>query len=321
MFRSMDYIYEVYKERSFTTAAKNLYISQPALSAAVKKTESKIGVELFDRSAAPIALTDAGRAYIEAAERIYAIQKDFLREIGDLEESRTGTLTVSAATLISSLLLPRIMMNYTKRYPGIRIEMTEGASAELHERLLDGSIELLLDYAFNDRDYTAFPLLEERILLAVPASMAINDRFRDASLTAADVRAGRHMEEDCPTVELKAFEDEPFLRLKKGNDMYDRTAAILAETRTVPRQVFQLDQLMTGYHAVKAGMGVALVTDTLPRFNPDGGKVLFYKIAADRTTRTLKLACKRGSYVSRAAEAFILTAQEYCRGELFENME
>ena len=53
MFQGMHYIYEVYKERSFSKAAQNLYISQPSLSAAVKKIENRIGAPLFDRSTAP----------------------------------------------------------------------------------------------------------------------------------------------------------------------------------------------------------------------------------------------------------------------------
>lgn len=317
MFRSMDYIYEVYKERSFTSAAKNLYISQPALSAAVKKVENKVGAELFDRNSTPIALTDAGMAYIEAAERIYAVQKDFLRELNDLEASRTGKLTVSAATLISSLLLPRIIMHYTKIYPGVRIEMTEGSSSELHEKLLGGEIELLLDYAFNDKDYTAFPLMEEHILLAVSAEDKINEPLTAFRLTADDIRAERHLQADCPTVDMKRFEELPFLRLKKGNDMFDRAAVILADTHTSPRQSYQLDQMMTCYHAAKAGMGVTFITDTLPKLNHGNSELAFYKVNSPHTVRTLQLACKHGSYLSHAAEAFILTAQDFCKQKLF----
>ncbi len=317
MFRSMDYIYEVYKERSFTSAAKNLYISQPALSAAVKKVEAKVGAELFDRNSSPIALTDAGRAYIEAAERIYAIQKDFVRELSDLEDSRVGKLTVSAATLISSLLLPRIIMFFSGRYPGVQIEMTEGPSSELHDKLLGGEIELLLDYMFNSSEYTTYPLLKEHILLAVPAEYAVNDTLRDRQLSSADVRAGRHLAEDCPTVDLSLFAQEPFLLLKKGNDMLDRSLQIFADTKFSPQRVFHLDQLMTCYHAVKAGMGVTFITDTLPKNSSDASDVVFYRLDAEHTGRTLYLAHKHGSYLSHAAQAFIRCAQEYCEIHLF----
>lgn len=319
MFRSMDYIYEVYRERSFTSAAKNLYISQPALSAAVKKVEAKVGAELFDRNSSPIALTDAGRAYIEAAERIYAVQKDFVRELGDLENSRVGKLTVSAATLISSLILPRIIMHFSRQYPGVQIEMTEGPSSELHDKLLGGEIELLLDYMFNDTDYTAYPLIEEHLLLAVPASCELNARFVHAQLTAADVRADRHLLADCPTVELAPFAQEPFLLLKKGNDMHERSLQLFSSMQFTPRRVFHLDQLMTCYHGVKAGMGVTFITDTVPKTNSMSADVVFYKLPATETHRTLYLAHKHGSYLSHAAQAFIRSAQEFCSEQLFMN--
>lgn len=320
MFRSMDYIYEVYKERSFTSAAKNLYISQPALSAAVKKVEAKVGAELFDRNSSPIALTDAGRAYIDAAERIYAIQKDFVRELRDLEDSRVGKLTVSAATLISSLLLPRIIMHFSSQFPGVHIEMTEGSSAELHEKLLGGEIELLLDYMFDSISYTTYPLLEESILLAVPEHFAVNEQLADFRLTADDVRSGRHLEADCPAVTLQPFQNEPFLQLKKGNDMYDRSLAIYSALHFTPRQVFHLDQLMTCYHAVKAGMGVTFITDTLPKTNTSTGGIAYYKLATEHTHRTLYLSHKKGGYLSHAAQSFILSAQEFCRANLFQKL-
>ena len=66
MFNSMNYVYEVYKERSFSKAAANLYISQPSLSATVKKVEERIGSPIFDRSVSPIQLTECGQHYIKA---------------------------------------------------------------------------------------------------------------------------------------------------------------------------------------------------------------------------------------------------------------
>ena len=60
MFRHMNYVYEVYREGSFSKAAAKLYISQPALSATVKKVETEIGMPLFDRGHSPIRLTECG---------------------------------------------------------------------------------------------------------------------------------------------------------------------------------------------------------------------------------------------------------------------
>ena len=60
MFGGINYVYEVYRTQSFSKAAKNLYISQPSLSAMIKKIEAKVGAPLFDRSTNPIQLTEYG---------------------------------------------------------------------------------------------------------------------------------------------------------------------------------------------------------------------------------------------------------------------
>ena len=70
------YVYEVYRQRSFTRAAQALYISQPSLSQMIRKAEGRIGTTIFDRSTSPIGLTEAGRAYIRAAEQVLQIESD-----------------------------------------------------------------------------------------------------------------------------------------------------------------------------------------------------------------------------------------------------
>ena len=69
--QGMDYVYAVWQEKSFSAAARKLFVSQPALSASVRKVERELGLPIFNRSTTPLQLTDAGRAYIDAAERIY----------------------------------------------------------------------------------------------------------------------------------------------------------------------------------------------------------------------------------------------------------
>ena len=85
MFRWKDYIYEVYKERSFSKAAQNLYISQPSLSAKIKKAEEEIGLPVFDRNTTPLRLTEFGRVYIDAVEEVYKIEKSVENHINDLK--------------------------------------------------------------------------------------------------------------------------------------------------------------------------------------------------------------------------------------------
>ena len=102
MFTWKKYVYEVYKEKSFTKAAQNLYISQPSLSARIKKIEEYIGEPLFDRSTMPLQLTEVGEVYIKAAEEIAQIEQRVENYINDLSGLKTGSLAVGASTLFAA---------------------------------------------------------------------------------------------------------------------------------------------------------------------------------------------------------------------------
>ena len=82
MFQGMEYVYEVYKEKSFSKAAKKMFISQPSLSATVKRVDEKVGYPIFDRSTKPLGLTELGRQYIQSVEQILSVQSDTGKALG-----------------------------------------------------------------------------------------------------------------------------------------------------------------------------------------------------------------------------------------------
>ena len=160
------YIYEVYKERSFSAAAKNLFVSQPALSTSVKKAEQALGITIFDRSTSPISLTEEGKLYIASLERIMKIEAETKERLSDLSEGRTGKITVSGENFVASFILPSIIMAFSDRYPGITVELVESNSPELRRELLTDSIDLLIAHDFDPALYTAVALFDEALLLA-----------------------------------------------------------------------------------------------------------------------------------------------------------
>ena len=102
MFQEKRYVYEVYRQRSFSRAAKALYISQPSLSLMVRKAEERIGSPLFDRSTSPIGLTEAGRMYIRAVEQVMEIENSFQEYLDDAENCLTGVLSLGGTTFFAS---------------------------------------------------------------------------------------------------------------------------------------------------------------------------------------------------------------------------
>ena len=90
-------VLQVAKDGTFSAAAKQLYIAQPALSQCIKKVETELGVRLFDRSQTPLALTPAGTIYVRQAKEILRIQQSLVQEVADVSELSTGSLTVGGA--------------------------------------------------------------------------------------------------------------------------------------------------------------------------------------------------------------------------------
>ena len=113
MFQGMDYVYEVYKEINFSKAAKNLYISQPSLSAAVKKVETRLGFPIFDRSTTPIQLTEFGKEYIKAIEVIMDVENGFNNFVNDVNELKSGSISIGGTNLFASYILPPLLSGFT----------------------------------------------------------------------------------------------------------------------------------------------------------------------------------------------------------------
>ena len=112
MFRNMEYIYAVYKAGSFSAAAKELYITQPCLSAMIKKTEMQLGVPIFDRNTTPLRLTEYGLEYIAYLEKIQGLEGEFEQYLSDVRGLRTGHLSIGANTVLASFVLPVLIQRF-----------------------------------------------------------------------------------------------------------------------------------------------------------------------------------------------------------------
>lgn len=310
MYDEIDYVYEVYKEKSFSAAAKNLYVSQPALSSAIKKIEARFGITIFDRSSQPITLTDEGKVYIEAIERIRAIKNGLETRLADISKLKTGHITVSGENYISSFIYPKIIIEFMEKYGGIDIEMVESNSHDLQNKLLDEEADLLIDYKFDPQLYDTYPITTEHVLLCVPKKLEINERLKDCTMTARDIKNGKHLKNDCPVVDLKEFENETFVILKKGNYSHRHSMRLCEEAGFTPRVKIYPDQLITSYNMSRAGMGISMIPDLLVYSSPETGRCVYYKMSNTSSLRTLSLGFKKNRYMSRAVEAFIKTALE-----------
>jgi len=301
-----DYVYEVYKARSFSIASKKLFLSQPALSTAIKKIENELGITIFDRSTQPITLTEEGKVYIEAIEKMKEVNDDMITKLADMTEYKTGHVSVAGENFVSSFIIPKVLLKFYDKYPGINFSLEESNSPDLFKSVLNGDVDLMIAHDFDEKLFSSIPIFDETMLLAVPEKLDINKKLKEYALTKEDMENERYNDEDCPSVSLSEFKTENFILLKKGNDSRTRSDRLFLEEGFDPNVILSLDQLITAYNMVRSGVGIAFVTDMVIKSIKEHD-CCFYKIKSKYNHRTMRIGYKKGKYLSKACHAFIET--------------
>ena len=306
MFQGSKYVYAVYEEGSFSRAAEKLFISQPSLSANVRREEEAVGFPIFDRSTKPLRLTECGREYIRAVEEMMGITRRFDSYLNDLEGLKTGSLTIGGSNLFASWVLPQLMSEFSRRYPSIRMDLKEGTSKDLEHLLQSGKLDLLVDNAtLDEKIYERRIYQEEHLLLAVPSEYPVNDDLSECRIPLSDIEDGSFLSDRYPPVPLGRFGDIPFILMKPDNDTGERARAICRENHFSPHVLFELDQQMTSYNITSSGMAASFISDTLIRRVPFHEHVCYYKLSGQNTSRYISFYWKRGSYQSLAVRTFL----------------
>lgn len=312
MFQGMEYMYTVYEEKSFSKAAKRLFISQPSLSATVKRIEEQLGYPVFDRSSKPLKLTEFGKEYIKTVEKMQSLQNQFTDFVNDWEGLQTGQLILGGSNLFSSWVLPSLMSSFSQKFSMIRLELKEETTVELATLLQNGKIDLMLDNCeLDDVIFDRCLYQEEHLLLAVPQHLEINQTLKPYQIPLDAIRNGTFLGNDFAPVPLDAFQEQSFIMMKPENDTGKRAFAILKEYGLHPRIIFELDQQMTSFNVTCSGMGISFISDTLITRVPFAGNVVYYKLPEEYSCRKIYFYWKHGRYFSRAMKEFLVMNSDY----------
>jgi DNA-binding transcriptional LysR family regulator len=140
--RRLQVFYTVAKQLSFTKAAEQLFMTQPAVTFQVKQLEEHFNTRLFDRQHGRIALTPVGRVVLEYAERILGLSEEMDTRVGDLTGALAGPLLLGASTTIAEYILPQILGEFKARHPEVQAHMSVANSETIVNRVADHTIDV-----------------------------------------------------------------------------------------------------------------------------------------------------------------------------------
>lgn len=287
--KQLQYVLTLAHEGSFSKAADTLSITQPSLSQYIKKIEREIGLELFNRTSGDIRITDAGRVYIEAGKRILDIEHQMENSFTDLAVYKTGSLIIGAAPYRVASMMPVIAKQFQSVHPGMHLIVREGTTAELVEGMEHGEYDLALTLLpIDKRLFNYEPIVEEELILAVPAS--------HAPIPTTQVPGRKH-----PAVEAKVLNGASMVMLTESQFMQKQLENLLLEKHLKVFTAATVKSLEAQIEFVKAGVGMALMPSRIERFCNDSS-VTFYSFTDPLPKREVVVMWRKDQKLSKTAE-------------------
>lgn len=243
--RDLEYLVTLAETRHFGRAAARCHVSQPTLSAQLRKLEEFLGVTLIERRPRRVALTPAGEAVVERARRMLRDADDIRALARASQDPLAGQLRVGFIPTLGPYLLPRVAPRIAKALPGLQLMLHEYQTAPLVERTLGGELDLaILALPADTRGLVTRSLFAEAFLVAMPEGHRLAGKKR---VKASDLHA------------------EKLLLLEEGHCLRDQALEVCARAGT-EEQDFRATSLETLRQMVAAGLGITL----LPRLAAEG---------------------------------------------------
>ena len=244
--RDLQYLVALAETGHFGEAAERCHVSQPTLSAQIKKLEEYLGVALFERQPRKVSPTEVGARIVERARRVLR-ETDDIRELArGSRDPMTGRLRVGLIPTIGPYLLPRVAVKLRRALPRLSLMLYEYQTAPLLARLRDGGLDLaILALPADTAGLDTRSLFAEAFVLAMPRSHRLASRRR---VRPADL------------------EDETLLLLEEGHCLRDQALEACGSVPVNEEQDFRATSLETLRQMVAAGLGVTL----LPRLAAEG---------------------------------------------------
>lgn len=279
---------------SFSHAAEELGISQPAVSFQIRALEERIGQRLLDRSGRRVTLTDAGRVVDSHARRLLALEEEMLRDVAGLSDHLSGPLVLGSSTGPGELLLPHLLGGFKRENPEVEVSLVVQDTQTVCDRVLDDEIELgVVGAARPHRGLVFEPFVRDELVVICPPGHALATRKR---ITLADLAA------------------QPLILQQRGSGV---RAVLESAFRAAGIRMRDLEiTLELGLQqsvrvAVLDGLGITVISRLAVERDLAEGRLVAVEVKGAVLARDFSLVRHAGRTPSRVSEGFVAYAREH----------
>ncbi len=289
-FNQLKIFYTVAQKKSFTLAARELFLTQPAVTIQIQKLEADYETKFFDRVGKKIFLTESGKILYSYAEKILALFAQAEEALIDVKELKSGKLTIGASATVGSYYLPKIFEAFGKEYPDIEIQMNLTNSHQVAEDVL--AFKSDLGFVGELRNYDRLmiiPFLEEELVLIVPP---------DHSLAHSN------------GVSLEDLAGQPFIAREVGSATRELVEERIGSKGVSLKIVMDLASNEAIKKAVESGLGISIISKYVVQKEVDQGLLRIVPFREEKLMRKFFIIYHEDKYLSSTIRAFLNVASK-----------
>jgi DNA-binding transcriptional LysR family regulator len=271
---------------SFTLAAKDLFLTQSAVSHAIKALEDDVGARLLDRIGRRVLLTQAGEQFLRHTEKILREMEAARAGLETLTKWGHGRLRVGASTTACQHILPTVLREFRQSYPKCVIRIEPGDNAQQLELLRGGQVDLavVLEPPAQGGEFAFVPLFQDEL------------RFIVAPLHPW-ARAGR--------VPREQIEGETLVLYNKTSQTFRLVGEYFREEKITLSNFIELGSMEAIKELVKIGIGAGILAEWIARAELESGSLVSLPLGPRKLCRSWGVAHLKGRRLALAEETFV----------------
>ena len=294
--KQLEAFVQVAEGGSFSKAARELYLTQPTISAHISSLEKELNVRLFVRNTKEVSLSDNGKDLYKYAKQMVDLQGKIEEHFGMRKDSGKHCITIATSTIPAQYLLPKVLMRFNEKYPEEQFKIKETDSAQVVTQIVD----CMADVGFTGT------VLEKKHCKYIPF-------YKDELvIIAPNMEKYRRIQEECPN-DISWLEREHVIMREEGSgtrkeaEKQLRSAGVnMADLEIIA----SIENQETIKKSVRQGMGVSILSRLAATDEAKAGQMLIFPIPGADEGRDINVVYNRNYQLSRSAERFIKIVKE-----------
>lgn len=308
--RKMDYLLKIAELQSISNAAKELYVSQPALSQLVNSLEKTYNTKIFEYKGGKLVPTYTGELILETFHKQKLLENTLLNALDDARQSKSGRMSIGISGGRAPMFLSIVLPDFQKAYPNVRLTINTKSLDGFESMVVSGHLDLA--FVMNKADVPSEvlqglvyePLFDYECLLAAPPNHPL-------SLTAKKQPDWRLR----PPVNLQDFQDETFIQTVSSDRHKNWEKSIYAPYNFHPRCTILLTEETALFDLIQAGLGFGLIQDYVAFSRKKGA---FFRLDRDDSKATLCVIHRKDAILTEAMNYFIQLVKDHTqKGSFF----